>query len=223
MSLLELDAVRLGYGRRSVLDGVSLVVDRGERVAIEGPSGCGKTTVLRLLAGLALPDSGRVLIDGVVAAENGRLLIEPERRAVGLVFQDLALWPHLSVEGNVALGLKARRVPKPERTQRVHAILERVGLEDLGRRKPAELSGGQQQRVALARALVLEPRALLLDEPLASLDRELSLRLRQEILALHRELGFTLLHVTHDREEAKEIATRVVYMERGKIRDATSR
>ncbi|HHN74337.1 MAG TPA: ABC transporter ATP-binding protein [Acidobacteria bacterium] len=223
MSLLELDAVRLGYGRRSVLDGVSLVVDRGERVAIEGPSGCGKTTVLRLLAGLALPDSGRVLIDGVVAAENGRLLIEPERRAVGLVFQDLALWPHLSVEGNVALGLKARRVPKPERTQRVHAILERVGLEDLGSRKPAELSGGQQQRVALARALVLEPRALLLDEPLASLDRELSLRLRQEILALHRELGFTLLHVTHDREEAKEIATRVVYMERGKIRDATSR
>ncbi len=217
MSLLELDSVRLTYGGRPALDGVSLGVEEGERAVILGPSGCGKTTVLRLFAGLAAPGEGRVLIDGRLAAADGRIEIEPEERGLGMVFQDLALWPHLSVAGNLELGLRARGVSRAERKRRVKEMLDLVELGELASRRPAELSGGQQQRVALARALVLEPRALLMDEPLSSLDPELNHRLRTEILALQARLGFTLVYVTHDREEAVALATRVVLMERGRV------
>ncbi|HHQ47313.1 MAG TPA: ABC transporter ATP-binding protein [Acidobacteria bacterium] len=217
MKLLELDSVRLSYGGRPAVDGVGLAVEEGDRLVILGPSGCGKTTVLRLLAGLAAPDEGRVMIDGRLAAADGRLEIEPERRGLGMVFQDLALWPHLSVAGNLELGLRARRVPRAERKRRIRRMLDLVELGDLASRRPGELSGGQQQRVALARALVLEPRALLMDEPLSSLDPELNRRLRAEILTLQERLGFTLVYVTHDREEAAALATRIVLMDHGRI------
>ncbi len=217
MSLLELDAVRLTYGGRPALDGVSLVVEEGERVVILGPSGCGKTSVLRLLAGLAVPDEGRVLIGGRLASAHGRMVMEPERRGLGMVFQDLALWPHLTVAGNLELGLRARGLPRAERRRRVREMLDLVELGGLASRRPGELSGGQQQRVALARALVLQPRALLMDEPLSSLDPELSRRLRAEILALQERLGFTLVHVTHHHGEAAALATRVILLERGRV------
>ena len=213
-------SVHLARGGRVVLDGASLAVGEGERVAILGPSGSGKTTVLRLLAGLAVPDAGRVLVDGRTAAAPGRLLIPPERRGIGMVFQDLALWPHLSVAGNLELGLRARGIPRAERRRRTAEMLALVELADRARSRPAELSGGEQQRVALARALVLRPRALLLDEPLSSLDPPLARRLRGVILDLHRRLGFALLHVTHDREEAEAVAGRILRLERGRLGSA---
>jgi len=217
VKLLELNSVHLAYGERVAIDGVSLTVNEGERAVILGPSGCGKTTVLRLLAGLAVPDRGRVLISGRLAAADGRLLIEPEQRGLGMVFQDLALWPHLSVTGNLDLGLRARGVPRAERKPRVKSMLELVELTELAAARPGELSGGQQQRVALARALVLEPRALLMDEPLSNLDLELNRRLQEEILALQARLGFTLVYVTHDRDEASGLATRIVLMRHGRV------
>jgi ABC-type sugar transport system ATPase subunit len=217
VSLLELDAVRVSYGERPALDGVSLAVNAGERVVILGPSGCGKTTILRLLAGLTPPAAGRVLIGGRLAAADGRILIAPERRGLGMVFQDLALWPHLSVAGNLELGLRARGIPRGERKRRIREMLELVELVDLAASRPGELSGGQQQRVALARALVLEPEALLMDEPLSSLDSALNRRLRGEILSLQAHLGFTLVYVTHDREEAEALATRTVLMKHGHV------
>ncbi len=209
--------MRLAHGGRTALDRVSLAVDAGERLVLLGPSGSGKTTVLRLLAGLAVPDVGRVLVAGRVAAVDGHLLVPPEARDLGMVFQDLALWPHLTVAGNLELGLAARGVPRAERRRRAREALELVELAGLASRRPGELSGGQQQRVALARALVLQPRALLMDEPLTSLDPGLRRRLLGELLDLQRRLGFTLVYVTHDRAEASELATRLVLLDRGRI------
>ena len=186
-------------------------------MVILGPSGCGKTTILRLIAGFLAPDVGRILLNGIEVSKNNKILVPPEKRDIGMVFQDLALWPHLSVYGNIAFGLKVRGVPKHERNLRVREILELVGLPGFERRKPSELSGGQQQRVALARALVLEPKVLLMDEPLSNLDLELNLRLRKEVVRLQEKLGFTLLYVTHDREEAFSIAQTVVVMRKGQV------
>jgi len=214
MNLLELESVLLEYGEHRVLNSLSLGVQEGERLVILGPSGCGKTSILRLFAGLAVPREGRILIRGRKAAENGRLLIPPERRNLGMVFQDLALWPHLSVAGNLEFGLRARGIGRAERRRRMLSMLRIVELEDLASRKPGELSGGQQQRVALARALVLEPEALLMDEPLSSLDPELKLRLRREILMLQERLHFTLVYVTHHEEEAHFLADRIIRLNR---------
>ena len=215
--LIEFQAVSKSYGGRAALRDFSLSVEAGERIVILGPSGCGKTTVLRLLAGFLAPDAGRITIDGELVAAEGRVLKEPEQRNLGMVFQDLALWPHLTVKGNLEFGLKARGLPKADREQRISGILKLVEMEEYADSRPAALSGGQQQRVALARALVVRPKALLMDEPLSNLDFELNLRLRTEILRLHRSLGFTLLYVTHDRQEAFEIGTRVVLMRSGAI------
>ncbi len=217
MTLIEIDSVSKHYNGEKVLDEISLEILAGERVVLLGPSGCGKTTILRLIAGFIAPDRGRISIGNKVVAENGRIRIPPEQRHLGMVFQDLALWQHLTVRGNLEFGLKAQGVPRQERERRIREMLLLVGLQGFERRKPAELSGGQQQRVALARALVTEPRLLLMDEPLSSLDRELNLRLRKEVLRLQKELGFTLLYVTHDREEAVDMASRVVIMHRGRI------
>jgi len=212
LSLLSLKSVTKHYGARTALQDFSLDIEEGERVALLGPSGCGKTTALRLLAGLETPDRGRVEIGGRLAAEDGRLVMEPEDRKLGMVFQDLALWPHMTVAGNLEFGLKARGVPKDRRQEQIHAMLEKVELLEYAQSRPSDLSGGQQQRVALARALVLGPKALLMDEPLSSLDAALNLRLREEILALQRALGFALLYVTHDADEARAIADRIVRM-----------
>ena len=217
MKVVELKAVSKSLDQVPVLQAIDLAVSAGERLVIFGPSGCGKTTLLRLVAGFLAPDVGSLVIGGELAARDGRSLIPPERRNIGMVFQDLALWPHFSVRGNIEFGLKARGLPRPEREQRVAAMLKLVGLENLARRKPGELSGGQQQRVALARALAPHPDLVLLDEPLSSLDPALNARLRKEIVRLQETLGFTLIHVTHNREEADEIATRLIGMEQGRI------
>ncbi len=216
MNFLQLEGAVKLYGPRKALDGFSLEVGEGERVALLGPSGCGKTTALRLLAGFEAPDAGRVLVGGSVVAERGRIVVPPERRGIGMVFQDLALWPHMTVRGNLEFGLRAQGIPPSERGARIDQMLSRVELLEYADAKPGSLSGGQQQRVALARALVLRPRALLMDEPLSGLDEELNLKLRGEILQLQMEFGFALLYVTHDREEAFALADRIVLVERGR-------
>lgn len=212
MTQIEWRNVSKRYGARVAITSFSLTVEAGERVALWGPSGCGKTTALRLLAGFETPDAGSVLIEGRPVSDNGRILVSPEDRGLGMVFQDLALWPHLTVRGNLAFGLKARHVPAAERERRILEMLEMVRLGREGDVLPDQLSGGQQQRVALARALVLQPRAVLMDEPLSSLDPDLRATLRGEILDLHERLGFTLVLVTHDRDEAAELTSRVIPM-----------
>jgi ABC-type Fe3+/spermidine/putrescine transport system ATPase subunit len=222
MALIVFNSVSKAYWRNTVLHDFSLSVERGERVAILGPSGCGKTTVLRLLAGFIAPESGTISIDGEVVAVGRQILKAPEHRHLGMVFQDLALWPHLTVAGNLEFGLKSQGIPKTERAARIAEILELVEMNAYRRSHPAQLSGGQQQRVALARALVLQPKALLMDEPLSNLDEELNEHLRRELLRLHAQLGFTLLYVTHDRGEAIEIGTRIVHMRQGRIEQIVS-
>jgi len=217
MKMVDIDSVSKLYNGGKALDNISLEIYEGERIVILGPSGCGKTTILRLIAGFIAADTGSISIAGEMVSRNGRIIKPPEQRNLGMVFQDLALWPHLSVKGNIEFGLKARGLPKIERERRVRETLHLAGMAGYADRKPAELSGGQQQRVALARALVLEPRVLLMDEPLSSLDLELNVRLRKEILRLQEKLGFTLLYVTHDRDEAFGMATRVVIMSKGRV------
>jgi len=219
---ITFQSVSKSLGGRPVVQDVSFELTPSERVALVGPSGCGKTTILRLAAGLLVPDRGRILIDGAPVAEAGRNLVEPEKRHIGMVFQDLALWPHLTVQGNLAFGLKARGVARQDRRRRVSEMLERVHLQHHAKSLPAQLSGGEQQRVALARALVLHPQILLMDEPLSSLDRRLNLTLRREILTLHQALQFTLLYVTHSLEEARQIGQRLLEINEGDIetRDA---
>jgi len=217
MSEIVFKSVSKSYNGQPAVRDFSLTISEGERIAILGHSGCGKTTVLRLLAGFIAPDKGIIEIDGQVAAAEGRNVQAPEERNLGMVFQDLALWPHLTVKGNLDFGLKAQGMPARQRAREVVEMLKLVHMETCIDSRPAQLSGGQQQRVALARALVLRPKALLMDEPLSSLDIELSLRLRKEILRLQRELGFTLVYVTHNRQEAFEIGARIVIMDHGKI------
>ncbi len=217
MSSIRFQSVHKILGDRQVLQDLSLEVGPGERVAILGPSGCGKTTLLRLAAGLIAPDQGRIEINGIPVAEDGRNLIEPEDRQVGMVFQDLALWPHMTVSGNLAFGLKVKGTPKQERLSRIHEMLQLVHMESQAHSRPAQLSGGEQQRVAVARALVLQPKILVMDEPLSSLDEDLRAELRSEILKWHREIGFTLLYVTHDRGEASTMGQRILTMKNGSI------
>ena len=217
MNIFSMNSVTKQYNGKKALDKLSMEITEGERVVILGPSGCGKTTILRLAAGFIEPEEGSVFINEKVISKNNRIIIPPEQRNLGMVFQDLALWPHLTVKGNIAFGLKAKGIHKKDREARIQKILELVGMESYIRRKPAELSGGQQQRIALARALAPEPEMLLMDEPLSSLDLELNVRLREEILQLQKELGFTLLYVTHDREEAFGIASRIVIMNKGRV------
>jgi ABC-type Fe3+/spermidine/putrescine transport system ATPase subunit len=217
MSIAEFQSVGKSYNGKEVLADFSLIIEKGERIVILGPSGCGKTTVLRLLAGFIAPSIGVIAITGENVAKGGRILKEPENRGLGMVFQDLALWPHLSVYENLEFGLMARKIPKNERRKRIGEVLGKVQMTQFQRAYPNTLSGGQQQRVALARALVMEPKMLLMDEPLSNLDLDLNLSLRKEILRLQQELGITLLYVTHDRDEAFSLATRVVLMGHGRI------
>jgi ABC-type Fe3+/spermidine/putrescine transport system ATPase subunit len=214
---VDLEAVSLAYGSRPILREVTLRVEPAERLVLLGASGSGKSTLLRLVAGFLAPDHGVIRLGGDVVAVDGRITVPPEERRVGMVFQDLALWPHLTVYGNLAFGLKAQGIPRRERERLIQETLELVGLNTFAESKPTRLSGGEQQRVALARALVLRPDILLMDEPLSSLDDALSLQLRREIVRLHAEFGFTLLYVTHRRDEATDIASRVVRMEGGHV------
>ena len=202
---LELRGIELARGGKTILDGVSLTVADGEIVCLTGPSGSGKTTLLRVIAGLAAPDAGTVAFAGADLRD-----VPVHRRGFGLVFQDHALFPHRDVAANVAFGLRMQGVRRRELASRVAAQLELVGLADAGRRDVTTLSGGEQQRVALARALAPRPRLLLLDEPLASLDRELRDRLALDLRRILREVGISAIHVTHDLAEAATVGDRTV-------------
>jgi iron(III) transport system ATP-binding protein len=218
VSAVTTTALKLSYGATAILDGIDLAVRRGETLALLGPSGCGKTTLLRIVAGLLFPTAGRVSIgDTLVADAASGTNVPPERRGLGMVFQDYALWPHLSVAENVAFPLEMRKVGRAERETRVVAALDRVGLRDFGGRNPGQLSGGQQQRVAIARAIVAEPALVLFDEPLSNLDRELRETMVEEIGQLLASLGLTALYVTHDQFEAFTLAARVAVMRRGHV------
>jgi ABC-type Fe3+/spermidine/putrescine transport system ATPase subunit len=217
MSTIELDRVSKTFGERVAVNELSLQIGKGERLVLFGPSGCGKTTVLRLLAGLEVPDKGSILINGRAAASAGKNLVPPEERNLGMVFQDLALWPHMTVQENLMFGLNARRVPRDDAAARVRELLDRVGLESRVDAKPNQLSGGEQQRVALARALVLRPEVLLMDEPLSSLDEERKQMIGIDLLNLQKQFGFTLIYVTHDRTEAEMLASRICRMRDGRV------
>ncbi|MER7335936.1 MULTISPECIES: ABC transporter ATP-binding protein [unclassified Micromonospora] len=210
---IRLESLTKAYGRTTAVDGLDLDVRAGEMITLVGPSGSGKSTVLRLIAGLDTPDRGRVLVDGRDVAR-----VPPHRRAVAMVFQDYALYPHLTALGNLTFGLRVRRVPRAEAERRARAAAERLGIADLLDRHPDEMSGGQRQRVALARALLREPSVYLLDEPLASLDAPLRFATRADLLGLHRDLGTTTVHVTHDQAEAMTLGDRVVVLDGGRVR-----
>lgn len=214
MRAIELEAISLSFGTRQVLSDTTLFVEPGERLVLLGASGSGKSTVLRLVAGFLAPDRGAIRLGTQLVAEGGRIVVPPERRGIGMVFQDLALWPHLTVHGNLAFGLKAQGIARAERARRIGGMLEMVGLSSFAGSRPSLLSGGEQQRVALARALVLQPDILLMDEPLSNLDEALSQQIRAEIVRLHSEFGFTLLYVTHRSDEALDVAERVVNLPR---------
>ena len=216
-SAIELEGIHFDHDGQPVLSGLDLSVESGQVLALLGPSGCGKTTVLRLLLGLDVPARGIVRLGDAVASEGGRLLISPEDRGLAVVFQDLALWPHLTVIRNLSFGLDAQGVPRAEGESRIAAILERLSLADKASRYPGQLSGGERQRVAIARALVLEPRAVLLDEPLSNLDVSLKRELLNLFRDLFRERGNTVVYVTHDLREAALLGDRIAVMEAGGI------
>jgi iron(III) transport system ATP-binding protein len=212
------EGIQLAYGTTRILKGIDFALPRGETLALLGPSGCGKTTLLRLVAGLLSPTAGNINIGGASVANAATGFYQPpEKRGLGMVFQDYALWPHMTVGGNVAFPLEMRGVSRADRERRVLAALSRVGLGGFADRSPADMSGGQQQRVAIARAIVAEPQIVLFDEPLSNLDRELRESMVSEIGNLVSTLGLTALYVTHDQSEAFSLAHKVAVMRGGLI------
>ena len=212
MEGLSAEFIQLGRATVAAVRGVTLDVPSGELLTLLGPSGCGKTTTLRMVAGFQAPSAGRLLIDGEDVTD-----LPANKRDIGFVFQNYALFPHLTVAENVAYGLRVRRLDAATITTDVARVLGLVGLEGYGQRSPYELSGGQQQRVALARAIVIKPRLLLFDEPLSNLDARLRVQMRDEIRSVQRILGITTLYVTHDQEEAMAISDRIAVMEGGRV------
>ena len=205
-------AVSKRLGSKDVLHALSLDVPRGGTLGLLGPSGCGKTTALRLIAGLDVPDAGEVWLAGQLASSPKRLHVPPRDRNIGFVFQDLALWPHMTVAGNLLFVLESRGCEARTRTAKVEEMLTVVGMRDRAREYPSHLSGGEQQRVALARALVGKPDLLLLDEPLSSLDPDLRTGLREELAAIPKTLGVTMIYVTHDRADADAFGGEILVM-----------
>ena len=212
MAKLEIKDVHKSFGKNHVVKGINLSIGDGEFLCLLGPSGCGKTTLLRMIAGLTETDEGQIIINGKDMTD-----LPPDKRSNGMVFQNYALFPHMTVEQNIAYGLKRHRVPKDETKRRVQFGLELVRLEGLGKRYPRELSGGQQQRVALARALVINPDLLLLDEPLSNLDAKLRKEMRLEIRNIQKKLNVTTIFVTHDQEEALTMADTIAIMNGGVV------
>ncbi|HLO04116.1 MAG TPA: ABC transporter ATP-binding protein [Symbiobacteriaceae bacterium] len=218
MERVEVLALTKSYGKAKALSDVSLTFPEGSLTAVLGPSGCGKTTLMRSIAGFIQPEAGEIRFGGQNVTR-----LQPQERGTAMVFQSYALWPHMTVYDNIAYGLKLKRIPETEVRRRVQEVLELVeisGVTGVERRKPPELSGGQQQRVALARALVVQPRVLLLDEPLSNLDAKVRQRLRVEIRRLQKAVGTTAIYVTHDQEEALAIADHVVIMNKGQVEQA---
>ncbi|MBI5485823.1 MAG: ABC transporter ATP-binding protein [Deltaproteobacteria bacterium] len=216
-AVLAVQGLSVVAGRQAILEDVSLELREGEILVVAGPSGGGKTTLLRTLAGLVAPTAGEVRVGGVLASAARRVIVPPERRRIAMVFQDLALWPHLTVHGNLAFGLAAQGVARGERARRIAEVLDWVGLAGKAARYPGQLSGGERQRVALARALVLEPVALLLDEPLTSLDVAIKSELLDLLRGLLRTRRVPTLYVSHEPREASALADRLVLLEAGRV------
>jgi len=212
MAFLELSHVNKFFSEATAVDDFNLSAEQGEFVSFLGPSGCGKTTTLRMIAGFELPTSGKIEIEG-----KDLTFVPPNKRNVGMVFQSYALFPNMTVAGNIAYGLRMAGKPRAEINQRIKEMLALIHMEDFSDRYPAQLSGGQQQRVALARALAIRPGVLLLDEPLSALDAKIRIELRQEIRRIQQQLGITTIYVTHDQEEALSISDRIVVMSKGKV------
>ncbi|NOZ30448.1 MAG: ABC transporter ATP-binding protein [Crenarchaeota archaeon] len=212
MTRIRLDNVTKVYGSVVAVDHVSIDIEHGEFFTIIGPSGCGKTTTLRIIAGFEVPEEGKIFFD-----DKDVTYVKPYERNTAMVFQNYALWPHMTVFDNIAYGLRLRKVPEDEIRRRVKQVLELVDLQGLENRYPLQLSGGQQQRVALARALVVEPSVLLLDEPLSNLDAKLRLEMREELRTLQKRLGITTVYVTHDQLEALSMSDRIAVMNKGKV------
>jgi ABC-type Fe3+/spermidine/putrescine transport system ATPase subunit len=215
--ILRVAGVTKRFGRHAAVDGLTVDVAVGETLVVIGPSGCGKTTLLRLIAGLERPDAGEIWLDGRLVAAPGRTLVPPHERRLGFVFQDLALWPHLTVGEHLEFVMGSAGTSPSERGERSREILALVRIEGLAGRHPHELSGGEQQRVALARALVARPQLLLLDEPFSNLDPDLRIALREDLGRLRRVLQVTTICVTHDREDAAALADRVIELRQGRI------
>ncbi|PRD14178.1 ABC transporter ATP-binding protein [Pantoea coffeiphila] len=213
---VTLKGIGYAFGEHRILNHIDLDIEPGSIVALLGPSGCGKSTLLKILAGLLEPQQGTLHFGERLIASAAKST-PPEQRDIGMVFQDYALWPHMTVAQNVAFPLLMRRVSAHERQQRVMQALQRVGLGDFAARKPSDLSGGQQQRVALARAIIAEPKILLFDEPLSNLDTDLRESLCLEMATLLRQLGTTAVYVTHDRREAEILADRIVWLAAGSV------
>ncbi|MEX0287015.1 MAG: ABC transporter ATP-binding protein [Paracoccaceae bacterium] len=211
-AFVSLENVTLSYGQTVAVPDLNLNIREGELIALLGPSGCGKTTSMRAIAGLLTPTGGRILIDGVDVTRT-----PANKRGIGLVFQSYALFPHLSAFENVAFGLRLKRLPEAEIRAKTEAGMATVGLTGFETRKPGEMSGGQQQRLALARSLVMEPKVLLLDEPLSNLDARLRLEMRNELQRVQKDTGITMVFVTHDQAEALALADRIVLMKDGVI------
>src|ERR1043165_1243735 len=209
---IELDGVSKRFGKAAAVNDVSLAIREGEFFSLLGPSGCGKTTTLRMIAGFEVPDEGRILLQG-----DDVTTVFSNRRPVNMVFQQYALFPHMSIYDNVAFGLKVKRVPRTEHRDRINELLKVVDLEGLENRRPKQLSGGQQHRVAPARALVNRPAALLLDEPLGALDVKLRKHMQLELKRIQNELGTTFVYVTHDQEEALTMSDRIAVMNGGDV------
>lgn len=212
---LKIEQLSKNYGARPVVSELNLTMEEGEILSLLGPSGCGKTTILRMLAGLVKPGGGRIEV-GERIFYDGKRELPVEERGIGMVFQDYALWPHMTVAQNVAFGLRLRRIARAEIARRVEELLELVNLPGMGKRYPYQLSGGQQQRVAVARALVTQPRLLLLDEPLSSLDTGLRESMSAELVQLFKRLKITTINVTHDQNEAMSMSDRILVLREGK-------
>ena len=216
-AFVKLVNVTKRFDERFAIDGVSLELREGHAMALLGPSGCGKTTLLRLIAGLEMPDDGEIWIAGQQVAAKGRNTVPPRRRNIGFVFQDLALWPHLTVAGNLDFVLQSQRWARRTRKDRIDEVLRMVHMASHADKYPSQLSGGEQQRVAIARAIVARSQLLLLDEPLSNLDTDLKATLLHELCDLQQQLEITMLYVTHDRDEAATFAHHVALMHGGRI------
>jgi len=214
---VRVERVTKRFGTRAVVDAVSLTVGEHEAVVLLGPSGCGKTTLLRLIAGLEAPDEGIIELSGRAASAHGRLTLPPRRRGIGFVFQDLALWSHMTVAEHLRFALEPVGLSPSAERERIASTLELTRIASLGGRHPHQLSGGEQQRVAIARAIVAQPRLLLLDEPFSSLDTDLRDELRRQVADLRRELALTMIAVTHDAEDARVLGQRTIRMRGGRI------
>ena len=222
MNALEVINLKKNFNKKEIIRGISFGVERCQLLALLGPSGCGKTTTLRMIAGLETPDDGEIRIEGLPANRGCKALISQKQRNIGMVFQDLALWPHMTVYENIEFGLRANRLLRAERRRRIESVLDKVDMQKYARAYPGKLSGGQQQLIAIARAIVTEPKLLLMDEPLSNIDVKLRENIRQEIKRIQQETQITTVYVTHDQEDAFLLANKIVIMNSGTVEQIDS-